>query len=59
LIIARHRADLAPHAFARTDEQRQNELRRIETRFADEVAQPASGAQAAQAVSGERHSKGL
>ena len=38
LVIIRHGADLAADAFARANEERQNELLRIEARFAHEIA---------------------
>jgi hypothetical protein len=43
------------HAFPRTDEQRQNELRRIEARFAHQAAQGLGAAEAAKAMYGEWH----
>jgi hypothetical protein len=59
LIIAGHGADFAPHALAGADEQRQDELRRLHVRFADQVANGWSGAQTAQALSWEGHLPGL
>ncbi len=59
LVIARHGADFAPHAFAGADEQRQDELRRMEMGFAHQAAHGFGGAQAAQAYGGKGHHTGL
>ena len=59
LVVARHGADLAPHAFPGADEQGQDELRGMEVRFADQVAHGGGGAQTAQALGWEGHLPGL
>ena len=55
LVILRHGADLAFHSLARTNEQRENELRRIEVRFAHQVAHGFAGPQTAEAMGRKRH----
>ena len=53
LVVARHGADLAADALARADEQRQDELRRVEARLAHQAAHGFGGAQAAQTMGRE------
>ena len=55
LVVAGHGADFAAYALARADEQRQDELRRVEVRFAHQAAQGFGGAQAAEPVGRKRH----
>ena len=59
LIISGHRADLAADAFARADEQRQDELSGIEARLPHQIADGFGGAQAAETMGGEGHSSEL
>ena len=53
LEIARHGADLSAHAFARADEQRQDEMRRIELGFAHQASHRFGRAQAAHSMNGK------
>ena len=55
LIVAGHGADFAAHAFARADEQGQDELRRMEPGFAHQRTDALRRPQAAETVDGKRH----
>jgi hypothetical protein len=55
LVVPRHRADLAAHAFPRAHEQWQNKLTGVKPCFPDQVADGFGGPQAPGAVNGVGH----